>query len=216
MFLLALDCSTSRGSMALGHRVMQEPPVDHDLREFPTGRGCGGEMFLVLQEALAFIRNFGEPLAEIIVGLGPGSYSGVRQSIAAATGLAAATGATLYGVPSVLGLASGRRTFHAVGDARRGTFYYTAVQNDLCLAGPELLADATELARRLAAHPDWPVCAVESALPGGVLPEAKVALPSADVFLFLAPSTRLSPPLEPIYLRPVNVTLPGAVKAREP
>ena len=199
MFLLALDCSTSRGSMALGHRVMQEPPVDHDLREFPPGRGCGGEMFLVLQEALACIRNFGEP-----------------QAIAAATGLAAATGATLYGVPSVLGLASGRRTFHAVGDARRGTFYYTAVQNDLCLAGPELLADATELARRLAAHPDWPVCAVESALPGGVLPEAKVALPSADVFLFLAPSTRLSPPLEPIYLRPVNVTLPGAVKAREP
>ena len=184
--------------------------------EFAAGRGCGGQMFTALQDALREVREAGGRLAGIVVGLGPGSYSGVRQAIAAATGLAAATGAWLRGAPSVLALAAGPDPFHAVGDARRGTFYYSAVQDGVCLAGPELLADATELETRLAAQPTWPVRVVESALPGGLLPGAAAVLPMAGWLLSVAPSARQIPPLEPIYLRPVNITLPGAVKAREP
>ena len=156
-------------------------------------------------------------LAGIVVGLGPGSYSGVRQAIAAATGLAAATGAWLRGAPSVLALAPGPDPFHAVGDARRGTFYYTAVQDGICHDGPELLADAAELSARLEAQPSWPVYVMEAALPGGLLPDAEIRLPSADLLLSsVPPSARQPPPLEPIYLRPVNITLPKAVQNREP
>jgi hypothetical protein len=32
----------------------------------------------------------------------------------------------------------------------------------------------------------------------------------------VTPSARQPPPLEPIYLRPVNITLPKAVQNREP
>ena len=214
MLLLALDCSTSRGSVALGQQREEAPhTVWHT--EFPAGRGCGGQMFTVLQDALRRVSEAGGKLEGIVVGLGPGSYSGVRQAIAAGTGLAAATGASLRGAPSVLALTAEPEVFHAVGDARRGTFYYTAVQGGVCLAGPELLADAAVLDQRLAAHPGWPVRVVESVLPGGLLPGAKVSLPSAGRLLSIPLSACQPPPLEPIYLRPVNITLPGAVKNRE-
>ena len=214
MFILALDCSTSRGSVALSG---QPPEAVVWRADFAAGRGCGGQMFTVLQEALREVREAGGRLEGIVVGLGPGSYSGVRQAIAAATGLAAATGAWLRGAPSVLALAPGPDPFHAVGDARRGTFYYTAVEDGVCRDGPELLADAAELSARLAARPAWPVYVMEAALPGGLLSDAEVRLPSADLLLSsVPPSARQPPPLEPIYLRPVNITLPKAVQNREP
>ena len=214
MFILALDCSTARGSVALSG----QPPEAVVWRvDFAAGRGCGGQMFTALQEALREVREAGGRLEGLVVGLGPGSYSGVRQAIAAATGLAAATGAWLRGVPSVLALVPGPDPFHAVGDARRGTFYYTAVQNGICQDGPELLADAAELSARLAARPSWPVYVMEAALPGDLLPDAEIRLPSADLLLSsVPPSARQPPPLEPIYLRPVNITLPKAVQNREP
>ena len=215
MFLLALDCSTSRGGVALGQGSEAAPrAVWHT--EFPAGRGCGGQMFTALQDALNRVREAGGKLDGIVVGLGPGSYSGVRQAIAAGTGLAAATGASLRGAPSVLALTTGPEAFHVVGDARRGTFYYTAVRDGVCLAGPELLADAAALDQRLAARPGWPVRVVETPLPGGLLPDAEVSWPSAGRLLLVPPAARQAPPLEPIYLRPVNVTLPGAVRACEP
>lgn len=173
-------------------------------------------MFTALQDALREVREAGGRLEGMIVGLGPGSYSGVRQAIAAATGLAAATGAWLRGAPSVLALSPGPEAFHAVGDARRGAFYYTAVKDGRCLAGPELLADASALEQRIAALPAWPVRVLESVLPGGVLPGAEVSLPWAEVFLWSPPSERRSPPLEPIYLRPVSITLPNVVKVSDP
>ena len=133
MFVLALECSTAHGSIALtgGWRT-----------EFTTGRGEGGRLFTALAAAMDVVRAAGEPLSQIVVGLGPGSYSGVRQAIAAATGLAAATGAPVVGVPSSAALAVDAERYQAVGDARRGTFYYTVRWTDgRCVAGPELLED---------------------------------------------------------------------------
>ena len=207
-FILALDCSTSQGSMALGWRTAQYPPVNHWQTEFSAGRGCGGKLFTSLEEAMSVVRDLGDPLVEIVVGLGPGSYSGVRQAIAAATGLAAATGAALRGVPSVAALPVDGAPHHVVGDARRGTFYYTAVHAGTCLVGPELLASADALSARVAAHPDWPVYTVESALPDGLLPDAVVSHPLANRLLVVPTAARQLPPLEPIYLRPVSITLP--------
>ncbi len=216
MFVLALECSTAHGSLALGWRALDEPPTDYWQTAFSTGRGQGGKLFTALQEALALVKEHGDPLEQIVVGLGPGSYSGVRQAIAAATGLAVATGARLAGMPSAAGLAVEVARYQAVGDARRGTFYYTAVEMGVCVAGPELLADQAGLQARLAERADWPVFAVES-LPDGLAADVPVVLPSAAWLLRMPMAAHVSPPLEPIYLRPVAFTLPklGQIEASE-
>ena len=200
MFVLALDCSTARGSLALAR--------DRECcwrTKFVTGRGQGGKLFTALADAMRVVQAADDRLGQIIVGLGPGSYSGVRQAIAAATGLAAATGARLVGAVSAAGLDVAETRYQAVGDARRGTFYYTAVENGVCVAGPELLEAHAALQTRLTERVGWPVFAVES-LSDGL--RAEVAWPSTGQLLALPVSAHVPLPLEPIYLRPVAFTLP--------
>ena len=207
MLTLALECSTALGSVALaaGHG-----PGDrrfHWRERFAAGRGEGGKLFTALANAMQAVRASGMPLGEIVVGLGPGSYSGVRQAIAAGTGLALATGARLSGWPSTAALPAAPERYQAVGDARRGTFYYTAVRAGACVVGPELLPDFPALQARLAGHAGWPLFAVET-VPPGLPPETPVALPLADGLVCSEVSRRVPPPLEPIYLRGVTFTLP--------
>ena len=132
MLMLALECSTARGSLAIAVGRGLEECEMRWRAEFVAGRGHGGLLFTTLERGLAETRRDGEPLGEIVVGLGPGSYSGVRQAIAAATGLALATGARLRGRPSMTALDPCTGRYQAVGDARRGTFYYTAVEGWRC------------------------------------------------------------------------------------
>ena len=209
MFSLALDCSTARGSVALLETHPSSLFKSIYSSEFPAGRGEGGKLFTALQAALRALPH-GASLSEIVVGLGPGSYSGVRQAIAAATGLSLGTGAILSGVISPLALETNATAYHAIGDARRGTFYHTVVEHGLPLAdGPTLLPDRAALDACLALHPSWPVLAVESAV-DLLPPEAHPALPLAVNLLRSPPAVRRLPPLEPIYLRAVTVTLPRA------
>jgi tRNA threonylcarbamoyladenosine biosynthesis protein TsaB len=209
MTVLALECSTARGSVALAGRdgrVLWRT-------EFTAGRGHGGKLFLALAEALRLLGEAGdEKLGEIVVGLGPGSYSGVRQAIAAATGLSAATGAHLAGVPSPLALETSAPAYQAVGDARRGTFYYTAVERGVCIVGPELLESRAALLERLAERPGWPVLAVECDHDFGV--DAQAALPLAERLRVVPASERRGLPLEPLYLRPTTITLPVGMALR--
>ena len=204
---LALDCSTALGGVVLAASDGRVVACE----EFLAGRGRGGELFLKLERTLHTARAVGGTPGQIVVGLGPGSYSGVRQTIAAAVGLATATGATLAGVPSVLALRGAGERYQTVGDARRGTYYYTAVCERTCVAGPELLLDLASLHARLAEHPGWPVCVVETPLPDGVLADAPVLSVDTAALLAVPAAARLAPPLEPIYLRPVSVTLPKKI-----
>ena len=215
MLILALDCSTSRGSAAIGRAAgaTGDGAVVLWERSFPAGRGHGGELFSTLQEGMQAVTPSSGPrryrLERIIVGLGPGSYSGVRQAIAVATGLSLTAGAQLVGSPSSAALETDRAEYHAVGDARRGTFYYTAVQGRRVVDGPILLEDVGALLARLALHPTWPILMVESVsitLPVGM--EAAIALPRAARLLNAHPSSCQEGVLEPIYLRPPAVTLP--------
>jgi tRNA threonylcarbamoyl adenosine modification protein YeaZ len=193
-YSLALDCSTARGSVAWGGVWSTE---------FTAGRGHGGAFFEALERALKAMDG---PIEEIIVGLGPGSYSGVRQAIAAASGLSVGAGARIYGVPSPLAVVTDAPAFHVVTDARRGTFYHTKVQDGVCVAGPELVADRAALDRLLTGLPVLAVeCALEMLPPG-----ATTAWPAAERLLTSAPGARRLPPLEPIYLRAPAITLPNA------
>ena len=95
MRILAIDTSTTRGSVALldGDRVLLD-------ETFIAERSHESELMPLLQRA----RDRVEKFDIIAVGLGPGSYAGIRIAIATGMGLQMALGARLVGIPSVAAL----------------------------------------------------------------------------------------------------------------
>src|SRR5207248_3765655 len=92
MKLLAFDLSTRRGTIALvnGEGILSAA-------DWPNDRRTSAPFFATLKE---IIREHGAP-ETIVVGLGPGSYTGTRIAISAAIGLQATTGAALAGISSL-------------------------------------------------------------------------------------------------------------------
>ena len=203
MTILAIDTSTNHGTVAL--------LADGELRldeTFTADRSTSSTLFAVLERAVAIAPR----VDQVAIGLGPGSYAGVRIAIAAAIGLELGLGARLVGLPSVAALETDAPSYLAIGDARRDTFYFTRVEDGLCLEGP-LLATAAELHAHLAAHPALPVF---TSVPLPAFPAAQIALPSAVRLARLAHTARgltATGDLEPIYLREPHITQP---KARPP
>jgi tRNA threonylcarbamoyladenosine biosynthesis protein TsaB len=192
---LAIETSGQLGGVALGRfngEVLWR-------KEFPTGPRAGGGLFLALEECLAA----GPAPGRILVGVGPGSYAGVRMGIAAATGLGLALGLEPIAVPSVCAYDVEAPSFHALGDARRGAYYYTEMQAGRCARGPEI-CDEEEVHSRLADHPDWPVYSGESL---ANFPMAQRAVARA-ARLLTAPIEDARRLLEPIYLREPHITRP--------
>lgn len=198
MTILALDTSTSRGSVAL----WQDGIVLLD-ETFTADRTQSSDLFPILTRA----RQLAPRLDRVAIGLGPGSYAGVRITIAAALGLAIATRAELVGLPSVAALETEASDYLAIGDARRETFYFTRVSAGECIEGPLLLEEAA-LQARLAESPDLPVFS-PAELPS--IPRATIALPSALSLAILTAqgkSILQRGDLEPLYLREPHITTP--------
>jgi tRNA threonylcarbamoyladenosine biosynthesis protein TsaB len=196
--VLAIDTSTSHGTVALldgAHVLLDESCI--------SDRNHGSTLVPLLQRARDLVDRFDC----IAVGLGPGSYAGVRIAIATAMGLGMATGAKLVGIPSVAAWEYDGERHLAIGDARRDTFYFTKVERGICTEGP-LLVDAPGLLARLAALPDWPVLSAE---PLALVPQAVVSRPRALTLARLAADGRgicAEGELEPLYLREPHITLP--------
>ncbi len=198
MILLAIETSTHQGSVAVlrdGVTIFNE--------SCGAGRSHSSLLFATLERALKALPA-GEKLDQIAVGLGPGSYAGVRIAISAATGLALATGAKLLGVNSLAALAEGE--FLAVGDARRQSFSLTHVRGEECVEGP-LLLPATELATRLPGT-GLPVFTSEAlAVDLPVTPTLRY--PEAERLARLAAAGHAiaaREQLEPLYLREPHIT----------
>lgn len=198
MTILALDTSTPRGSVALlcdGTLLLDET--------FPADRSHTSALYPIIQRAKSLV-----PRVEMIaVGLGPGSYAGVRVSIATAIGLGIAWNAELVGIASVAALETDAPRYIAIGDARRETFYFTHVENGECIEGP-LLLDEQSLREKLDAHPSLPVLA-PAPLPQ--FPRAATALPRASLIARRAAEGRSiisRGDLDPLYLREPHITTP--------
>jgi tRNA threonylcarbamoyladenosine biosynthesis protein TsaB len=198
MKVLGLEASTDFASVALweeGRLVFEE--------RFESKRSLSADLFPVLWRLL-------EPVGavdRIAVGLGPGSYAGVRITIAAALGLQAVWGCELVGIPSVAALPVEGGAFQVIGDARRGTWYYTRVEAGVCVEGP-LLADSEAILRGCLGEAKGAVYSTE------VLPpewETSVLFPSASILVKLAAAGTgivQTGDLEPLYLRDVYITKP--------
>jgi tRNA threonylcarbamoyladenosine biosynthesis protein TsaB len=196
--ILAIDTSTARGSVAL----LVDGVLCIDAL-FAADRTHSASLFSVLER----VRQAAQRIDVVAVGLGPGSYAGVRIAIAAAIGFQLGLGARPVGLPSVAGLETDAPRYLAIGDARREAFYFTCVEEGICTDGPRLLS-REELSAKLAEFSGWPVF-VPAPFP--ILPEAKIALPLAARLAGLAARGRgivAEGVLEPLYLREPHITQP--------
>jgi tRNA threonylcarbamoyladenosine biosynthesis protein TsaB len=196
MMILALEFSSARRSVALARSgTLLAEAVE------PTG-GRGTDAFGLIEKVLENGKVSREEIEIIAVGLGPGSYTGIRAAIAVAQGWQLARGTKLLGVSSMDSLAAQAQAENFFGrvnvavDAQRGE-YYLAVWDISGKSRVEISAlkivPAAEIAVRQAAGE---IC---------VGPELKpVVLPSAAMVVSLAAGRTDFVPgdrLMPVYLR---------------
>ena len=196
MTILALEFSSARRSVALARAgvVLAEAAVQTDAR--------GTDAFGLIEKALAEAKISRREIDVIAVGLGPGSYTGIRAAIAVAQGWQLAAAVKLLGVSSADALAAQAQAEQIFGrvnvviDAQRGEFYLAAWDISAAerkeISPLKIVSDAETMTRKNAGE----IC---------VGPEAaNLIFPSAAVVARLADGRSdfmTGEKLEPIYLR---------------
>jgi tRNA threonylcarbamoyladenosine biosynthesis protein TsaB len=190
MLELAIETSTPRGSIALGNHsvlvreIVFEGKQQHSSQLFPA----------LMQLGLPRLA-----LSRIIVGIGPGSFSGIRVALAAAQGIALAQNVPVHGISSAFSVALQHANVTRLGvfaDARRGEFYGTIFKNG------QLEKDSFILSREQLEIEIGKVTLAVSAENLPAVPER--AYPRASDLLLLPPELPQwvrKRELEPIYLR---------------
>jgi len=203
--LLALDLSTAHGSIAVvrGADVLFQS-------SFQSERSHNAQVFAPLRDAL---EAAGSALTGIVIGNGPGSYTGVRIAIAAAQGIAlsrsvwcacwSSLAAPDIDVPS---------DYQVIGDARRQSYYLARVEDGRLL--PDLEIVGAETARERTAEgqpwltfdprPPLDLHHVQSALPSAVRLAQRVQELSTPELEAL-----IAQPLIPHYLAEAFITKPA-------
>jgi tRNA threonylcarbamoyladenosine biosynthesis protein TsaB len=196
MTILALEFSSEQRSVALARDGVV-------LAEACELGGRDTKAFALIEKVLAAAKIAREEIEVIAVGLGPGSYTGIRAAIAVAQGWQLARGVKLLGISSAECLAAQAQGIfgrvNVVIDAQRGEFYLATWEISAAARAeiaPLKIVTAAEIeARKLAGE----ICAGPAAEP--------VLFPSAAMLARLAAGRSdfvAGEDLSPIYLRETN------------
>lgn len=212
MRILGIESSSRRGSVALleDERVVatleHEQPNSHAERLLP-----------LLEQLLAEAGWPKSSLDRLGVGVGPGSFTGLRAGIALAEGLSVGLDRPLWGVGSLLAMARGALSEHsgpccALLDARRSELFAAVYDPELReLCAPRALP-IQDLSSFLATFEVMTVVGeVARTLPHGrtLATGGTVELPHARWVAALALElSEASCPPEPQYVRGIGATLP--------
>jgi tRNA threonylcarbamoyladenosine biosynthesis protein TsaB len=226
MRLAAIDTSTALGSIALFEDGQLVAEASHRVSN------AHGESLLPMVAAL--FAQHGWHAAQVGrwgVGIGPGSFTGVRIAVATAKGIAIATGARLVGVTSLDAIAHGLDgdVVVSVLPAGKGEVFVQARRGERLLLGPAhvLLGEVGATLARIAGPSGSVVVAGEGA---GALdlsalgPRVTFAaapphdLPAASVVGRIALSREPddTDTLEPLYVRPPEITMPRTASGGAP
>jgi tRNA threonylcarbamoyl adenosine modification protein YeaZ len=174
----------------------------------------------LLFDPLAKLLKNRPSLRIILVGSGPGSYSGTRVGIAAAQGVAIAMNCPAVAVPSILAapMTAAGAACLAIGDARRGSFWTARIVGRELVEDPGLcvLAELTQRISKAAASGQVVFSFEEAArfpLPNELSMLIRTSIPDAGL-LWSAwcasdEKTRLNWSAvipQPLYLKPPHIT----------
>lgn len=131
--ILSIDTSTQLGQVVL----LSEGKVVYE-EAFVSERSHNSQIFAPLEKAL---NRCDTKVSLIVVGSGPGSYTGVRIGIAAGIGISMVKKIRMIGIPSICAaeLKDNLTEYVFVGDARRGEKYFVNVQNHQLLSDPVIV-----------------------------------------------------------------------------
>ena len=197
--ILALEFSSNRRSVAIadGKDVLARVETD-DVKKPPL---------TLIDEALKKANLKRTAIETISIGIGPGSYTGIRSAIATAQGWQLARNTNLLPIPSTEILAasaaanSQRGEIHFIIDAQRHEFYHTTWQlteDNQSQTTPLHIITASGAAELKASGPD-----------SAGLPSCDPLFPDAAILAQLAAGRTDFQPgetIEPIYLRPIEFT----------
>ena len=219
MKILSLEFSSSQRSVAVVQAKGNDIPAQ--VCEVVETGGIATKPLAMIDSALREAQLEREQIECLAVGLGPGSYAGIRMAIALAQGWQLALGVKLLGISSAECVAAGAQAEGLIGqvavviDAQRGEFYLAGYELDaarrLELEALTLVSGDDVLARRRAGAR---LIGPEST---GRFPDFHVVFPRAGVLGRLAIDQSdfvAGERLEPIYLRPttfVKAASPGIV-----
>jgi tRNA threonylcarbamoyl adenosine modification protein YeaZ len=137
--LLAIDTATSQAVVAL-----ERPGGEPATSSWPAGQRHGEELLAAIERLLRVSRCKPRTLGGIVVGTGPGAFTGLRVGLATAKGLAHALAIPIVGVPTGVALRAART---AGSPAGRGALLLPAGPRDRILvddAGSRLLPAGVE------------------------------------------------------------------------
>ena len=222
MRLAAIDTSTALGSIAL---FEDDVLVAEDSRRVSNAHG---ESLMPMVSAL--FDRVGWRAGDVArwgVGIGPGSFTGVRIAVATAKGIALATGAELVGVTSLdaiaHGLGGGGELVVSTVSAGKGELYVQAVREGRVVLAPTHLPFArVEVAVAGSGSGSCSVVVVGEAArvvdwsslgPAVVLradPPHDLPHASAVGRIAAGRASEDADALEPFYVRPPEITMPKA------
>jgi tRNA threonylcarbamoyl adenosine modification protein YeaZ len=214
VLVLALDTATARITAGVVELGPDGPPVTLAGRDAVGARAHAELLAPAVRDALAEAGHTRRDLDAVVVGLGPGPFTGLRVGLVTAVAMGDALGLPVHGVPTHDAVAAGLpgRTL-VVTDARRREVYWAAYSGGVRLTGPHVEAPAALVARipELGAVASAGACAAGTGLrvvaPEAPGPAGLVACAVDALRAGVRPG-----PLEPLYLRRPDAVAPGPRK----
>ena len=211
--ILALDASAAACSVA----VLRERDV-LAFREAPMARGHAEALMPLVMETMAEAKLAFADLTMIAVGVGPGSFTGIRIALAAARGIGRAAGRPVVGIDSFSAVAAsvgeaelfGRSLLVVIESKRKELFgqYFGSARQPL---GEALVLPPAALFKH---RPQGPLVIAGDAAhylretPGAIF-AASAGRPDARAIAHLAAEGRAILAARPLYLRGADVTVPA-------
>jgi hypothetical protein len=134
--ILAIDTSAGTSVALVGDGIVAEAATS-DTRSHAEHIG------VFIERVLSDSGVAASSVTEVMVGLGPGPFTGLRVGIAAGITFALGRDIPVYGVPSHDAVAVGKTSCTVVTDVRRRELAWTTYREGVAIDGPALTTEAT-------------------------------------------------------------------------